>query len=290
MTQAFNLSQFANNVDTSGKAILTSGQAVTGTLPVANGGTGQATLSSGAVVLGNGTSGVTTVSPAISGNLLYANGSAWVSQTPAFGVNIQYFTTSTTWTVPPGVNKVLAWVFGGAGAGYYSGTIPPIIKSGGYGGYAAGLLTGITGTLSITVGAGGAAAGTGSVGAAGQTSSITQGATTYISATGGAAATGSGAAIGTGTLGSGVTKIRLLCGLEGAQLTPSATSSASIDLTGNAQTIVPQTTIFVNTGLSYGRTNTVWSINYLEAPGTAYLGSSITANGNGMGGAVIIQY
>jgi hypothetical protein len=38
MTQAFNLSQFANNVNTSGLASLTTG--VTGTLPTANGGTG----------------------------------------------------------------------------------------------------------------------------------------------------------------------------------------------------------------------------------------------------------
>lgn len=41
MTQAFNLSQFANSVDSSGKASLTTG--VTGTLPVANGGTGTTT-------------------------------------------------------------------------------------------------------------------------------------------------------------------------------------------------------------------------------------------------------
>lgn len=43
MTQAFNLSQFANKVNTSGQADLTT--AVTGLLPVANGGTGTATPS-----------------------------------------------------------------------------------------------------------------------------------------------------------------------------------------------------------------------------------------------------
>jgi len=43
MTQAFNLSQFANKVNTSGQASLTT--AVTGLLPVANGGTGTATPS-----------------------------------------------------------------------------------------------------------------------------------------------------------------------------------------------------------------------------------------------------
>ena len=43
MSQAFNLSQFANKVNTSGQASLTT--AVTGLLPVANGGTGTATPS-----------------------------------------------------------------------------------------------------------------------------------------------------------------------------------------------------------------------------------------------------
>ena len=42
MTQAFNLSQFANNVNSSGLASLTTG--VTGQLPIANGGTGATTL------------------------------------------------------------------------------------------------------------------------------------------------------------------------------------------------------------------------------------------------------
>jgi hypothetical protein len=51
MTQAFNLSQFANNVNSSGLASLTTG--VTGTLPVANGGTGTTTPS---LVAGSGIS------------------------------------------------------------------------------------------------------------------------------------------------------------------------------------------------------------------------------------------
>ena len=49
MTQAFNLSQFANKVNTSGQADLTT--AVSGLLPVANGGTGTA---SPAIVAGTG--------------------------------------------------------------------------------------------------------------------------------------------------------------------------------------------------------------------------------------------
>jgi hypothetical protein len=54
MTQAFNLSQFANNVNSSGLASLSTG--VTGTLPVANGGTGITTApANGQIPIGNGT-------------------------------------------------------------------------------------------------------------------------------------------------------------------------------------------------------------------------------------------
>jgi hypothetical protein len=64
MTQAFNLSQFANKVNTSGQASLTT--AVTGTLPVANGGTGITSAGS-------------------NGNVLTSNGTAWVSSAPPAG-------------------------------------------------------------------------------------------------------------------------------------------------------------------------------------------------------------
>lgn len=56
---------------------------VTGTLPVANGGTGAVSLTANAVVLGNGTSAVQVVSPSTTGNVLTSNGTTWVSQAPA---------------------------------------------------------------------------------------------------------------------------------------------------------------------------------------------------------------
>ena len=56
---------------------------VTGTLPVANGGTGAVSLTANAVILGNGTSAVQVVSPSTSGNVLTSNGTTWVSQAPA---------------------------------------------------------------------------------------------------------------------------------------------------------------------------------------------------------------
>jgi trimeric autotransporter adhesin len=56
---------------------------VTGTLPVANGGTGAATLTANNVLLGNGTSALQVVAPSTAGNVLVSNGTTWVSQAPA---------------------------------------------------------------------------------------------------------------------------------------------------------------------------------------------------------------
>jgi len=58
---------------------------VTGTLPVANGGTGQTALTLNNVVLGNGTSAVQVVAPGTSGNVLKSNGSTWTSAAEAAG-------------------------------------------------------------------------------------------------------------------------------------------------------------------------------------------------------------
>lgn len=52
---------------------------VTGTLPVANGGTGAATHTANNVLIGNGTSAFSSVAPGTSGNLLTSNGTTWQS-------------------------------------------------------------------------------------------------------------------------------------------------------------------------------------------------------------------
>jgi hypothetical protein len=62
MTQAFNLSQLANNLNTSGQLDATDG--LTGALPVGNGGTGLTSVGT-------------------SGNVLTSNGSVWTSTAPA---------------------------------------------------------------------------------------------------------------------------------------------------------------------------------------------------------------
>jgi hypothetical protein len=59
----------------------TSGTAsnVTGTVAVANGGTGSATLTANNVLLGNGTSALQAIAPGTSGNVLTSNGTTWSS-------------------------------------------------------------------------------------------------------------------------------------------------------------------------------------------------------------------
>lgn len=63
-----------------GAIALNQSGAVTGTLAVANGGTGASTLTANNVLLGNGTSALQVVAPGTSGNVLTSNGTTWVSQ------------------------------------------------------------------------------------------------------------------------------------------------------------------------------------------------------------------
>jgi hypothetical protein len=79
--------------------LLQSGTAVT----VAQGGTGAATLTSNAVLIGNGTSAVTAVAPSTNGNVLTSNGTAWTSAAPSFGVatavgQVPFSTDGSTFT------------------------------------------------------------------------------------------------------------------------------------------------------------------------------------------------
>lgn len=60
-----------------------------GTLNPANGGTGVTSITANAVVVGNGTGAITTVSPGAANNALISNGTNWVSQAlPASGVTV----------------------------------------------------------------------------------------------------------------------------------------------------------------------------------------------------------
>ena len=58
---------------------------VSGTVAVANGGTGATTLTANNVLLGNGTSALQVVAPGSSGNVLTSNGTTWASTAPSGG-------------------------------------------------------------------------------------------------------------------------------------------------------------------------------------------------------------
>lgn len=76
-----------------GAATLNSGEVLLGNgtgaitsvaaVPVTKGGTGLATLTANALVVGAGTSNVTAIAPSTSGNVLYSNGTNWLSGTKA---------------------------------------------------------------------------------------------------------------------------------------------------------------------------------------------------------------
>ena len=85
--------QNANNVSITGGTIT----GITD-LTVADGGTGRSTLTANAVLVGNGTSGINSVSPSTSGNLLVSNGTSWTSATLASsGVKLGLGITGETW-------------------------------------------------------------------------------------------------------------------------------------------------------------------------------------------------
>lgn len=68
------------------------------TVTVPKGGTGLTTLTAHNLLVGNGTSTVTSVAPSISGNILFSNGTDWVSLPPIQTTTTTNFTTSYTIT------------------------------------------------------------------------------------------------------------------------------------------------------------------------------------------------
>ena len=116
---------------------------VTGTVAVANGGTGLTTLTANNVMLGNGTSTPAFVAPGTSGNVLTSNGTTWVSGSAGFGYGQTWqLVTSTvgvTYTYNTGkpIMLVLSLINGGRMTGIisvtFNGTITvPAVGAGGY--------------------------------------------------------------------------------------------------------------------------------------------------------------
>jgi hypothetical protein len=85
----------ADVTDILGSLIINLATQVSGTLPVANGGTGATTYTAGHVLLGAGTSPVSSVAPGALGNVLTSDGSSWTSSAIA-AVNVSTGGTGRT--------------------------------------------------------------------------------------------------------------------------------------------------------------------------------------------------
>ena len=245
---------------------------VTGTLPVANGGTGAATIAANNVILGNGTSAVQVVAPSTSGNVLASNGTTWASAAPGQLKYDLYTSGATTWTAPAGVTRIKVICIGGGGGGGAGATSGPCCCSfdnggnGGYGGIAVGIYTVVPGTGYVaTVGAGGAGSTT-TNGSPGATSSLGS----LLSATGGGGgiAQGANGANGAGT--SGVTGNGSVVGGAGGSFTGSLTRASGASLTAAV----------------------TWTAALNRVPGARGEGQSSSPNqaSGGTGGAVYIEY
>ena len=110
---------------------------VTGTLSVAQGGTGATSLNSGELLIGNGAGAIHSLAPSTAGNILVSNGSTWASST-ANSANLVTLNSAQTITgaktlsgntTLSGVTTVTGALAVGAGAGSFSKILPCSIAS-----------------------------------------------------------------------------------------------------------------------------------------------------------------
>lgn len=305
MTQSFNLSQLANNVNSAGK--LNAAQGLDSTVPVPNGGTGQSSFADGELLIGNSTGNTLTKAKLTAGtNVTITEGPGSITIAAAGGGGgggtgdpvsgelgyALYTTGSGTWTCPPGVTKVKVTVIGGGGGGYYNGS-DPMVGEGGAGGIATGIYTVVPGTgYAYTVGAAGngsADPGIGGSSSSGGNSSFAS----FCSATGGSGSSfsllNSGGSSTNGT-GSGGTFINSSVGSSFAGDISIFRGSVH-RVTGNTNTIQPTDPGVVWTatlpyvpgargGAGFGGVSGAVYIEYVEVTGSA------TANGANLGYAL----
>lgn len=123
MTQAFNLSQLANFVNTSGQ--LNAATGLFNQVPVANGGTGKSSVTTGALLLGAGTSAMTELTGTTPGTVVAASPTGWTSvpstSLAAGNYILNSYTSPTTWDyttkLAAGLKAVKVQVVGGGGNG-----------------------------------------------------------------------------------------------------------------------------------------------------------------------------
>lgn len=137
-------------------------ETLTGTLVVANGGTGRTTLTNHGVLVGAGTSAITQLAAATNNQILVGNTSADPSF-KAFSINIQTFTSSGTYTPTSGMVYCIIEAVGGGGGGggaaSASATLGECGGGGGGGGYARKFASASTigASQTVTIGAAGSA-------------------------------------------------------------------------------------------------------------------------------------
>jgi len=223
---------------------------VTGTLPVVNGGTGQTTYTDGQLLIGNTTGNTLTKSTLTAGSgVTITNGSGAITiATSAGQLQTQLFTAPGTWTKPSTTTQVRVTVIGGGGGAAPGGF------TGASGGAALAMVP-VSAPVSVTVGAGGAFNNSGSTSSFGPA----------VSSTGGTF--GPAPAPGTGTVSVG-TALKTT-----AFLTATTRMSFGI-LTG----------IISSTGAGAQTYST--SSNVIAGSG----GQGPSAVNGGMGGAVVVEF
>jgi hypothetical protein len=253
-----------SNIATSGaNANITSLSGLSTALSVGQGGTGRATLTSHAVLVGAATSAVTQVAPSTAGQALV---SAGATSDPVWGlptgtlIGVQVFTSSSTYTPTTGTASVIVEVQapGGGGGGVSATGAGQVAQaqSGSGGSYAKVRVTSGFSGVTVTIGAAG---------------------------TGGAAGTNAGTSGGTTSFGSIISCPGGVGGAGSAAVTPpqgqtGANPPAACTVTG-ATTIVSIPGGAGSLGISQSTSFVVAAMGGISAMG---LGSS---NGAGSGGA-----
>lgn len=278
MTQAFNLSQFANKLNSSGATDNTGLQNSSVTVTAGTGLSGGGAVALGSSVTLNN-AGVTSVTAGTGISVSASTGGVTISASSG-GANIQsclalrtsainsngtplvYSGTAgtLTFTPPTGVTKVAITIFGGGGAGGGSNSCYDG-GSGGYGGFGYGYYTVTPGTAyTVTVGVGGTANG-----GAGGTSSF------------GALITATGGAGGTNASGSGN-------GVTGANGSASNGTIRNVSAAAGG-------TLFGGGSQAIGVTSPlVWAINATYGAGNSGTAYSNAAGAGGVSGLVYIEY
>lgn len=290
MTQAFNLSQLANKVNTSG--LLNAAAGLYNQTPVANGGTGKASVTSGTLLLGAGTAAMTELTGGTVGNVVTWNGSTWTSATGAGGPApvVTIYRSPSPWTKPAILKAVRVTVLsgGGGGAGCKAGPPAASPATGGAGGGAAGGVgyfpaASIPGPQTVSVGSAGSGGSIPAVysvitpGSAGGTSSFGS----FISATGGGAGTSGAGAAGSITVGP---TVQGYTGTDGVLGSPyKGGDSYQVQGFGGGATPQPSGRFFGNPGIGYGAGG---GGSYMNASPLPSIGSS---GGNGTQGYVIVE-